>query len=179
MSNIVTAVFISRSSAEAALIELREKGVPDGSISIIAQESTPSPTAEAVEAAEAIGGDHTLKGVGIGAGVGALFGLTALLIPGIGPFVAAGAITQAMGVTLGSAVTGAVIGAAAGGMTGALTAYGLSEAAARAYADEVARGGIFIGVGTAEVPLPDWEIEEVLTRHGGRTAGDLGGASNG
>jgi hypothetical protein len=45
-----------------------------------------------------------------GAGVGALFGLAAALIPGAGPFIAAGTLASALGsAAAGGAVAGAIV----------------------------------------------------------------------
>jgi uncharacterized protein (TIGR02271 family) len=70
---------------------------------------------------------------GILGGLGGwLVGIGALAIPGIGPFIAAGA--------LGAALTGAAIGAGVGAIAGALVGMGLPEDEAKYYEDEV-RGG--------------------------------------
>ena len=48
-------------------------------------------------------------------GVGALFGIAAALIPGVGPFITAGTL---LATTLGAVGGGAVAGAVVGGTTG-------------------------------------------------------------
>jgi uncharacterized protein (TIGR02271 family) len=79
-------------------------------------------------------------GAGLGAVVGGigglLAGLGALLIPGIGPVIAAGPIVGAL--------AGAGAGAVAGGVLGALVDLGIPEETANVYAEGVRRGGTLV-----------------------------------
>lgn len=109
--NIVSAVFDSRSEAEAAVAELRTAGVNDSAISVIAQQDGKNTTTDGSGEGSDTGG--FLAGAAAGAGLGTLLGIAALAIPGVGPFVAAGAIASAA--IPGAALTGAAIGAVGGG----------------------------------------------------------------
>jgi uncharacterized membrane protein len=84
------------------------------------------------------------EGAAVGAVWGGLVGLAALLIPGIGPFLAFGA--------LGAALTGVVTGAIVGGITAALVDFsGIPEEEARGYEDMVREGKTLVAVkGRAE-----------------------------
>ena len=88
--NIISAVFDSRSEAEAAVGELRNEGIDSGRLSIIGRdEQGTNVTDGSGESAEEGVGD-TLKGALGGAGIGAILGVAALAIPGVGPLAAAG-----------------------------------------------------------------------------------------
>lgn len=89
-------------------------------------------------------------GAAIGGVTGLLLGLGALVIPGIGPVVAAGTIATA----LGTAAAAAGMGAVAGGLIGALTSQGISEEEAHFYAEGVKRGGILVVVEADEAHVP-------------------------
>ena len=74
-----------------------------------------------------------------GAAWGGLVGLVALAIPGIGPFIAGGAIAAAL--------TGAAAGAAVGGIAGALIhSANLPETAAKRYETMVHTGKTIVAV---------------------------------
>jgi len=67
---------------------------------------------------------------------GVLVGVSGLVIPGIGPALAAGSLAAA----IGSALAGASFGAVSGGLLGGLTAANGPEEQAHAYAEGVRRG---------------------------------------
>jgi hypothetical protein len=85
---------------------------------------------------------------GTGAGIGAVAGsaalgwvatLTALAIPGLGPFLVVGPII------------GAIAGGAAGGAVGALSGVGIPEKEAKLYEDRLKKGGTLVSVHTDAV----------------------------
>ncbi len=79
------------------------------------------------------------EGAAVGAVWGGLVGLAALLIPGVGPFIAFGA--------LGAALTGAVTGAVVGGIAAALIDFsGIPEEDARGYEQQVHVGKTLVAV---------------------------------
>lgn len=167
--NIVSAVFDSRMEAERAVADLRSAGVRDESISIIAQQAGHNTTTDGSGANTGDGdNDGLLKGLVGGAGLGALAGIAALAIPGVGPLVAAGAIAQsAIG---GAAATGAALGAAAGGLTGALTDHGVSEDDARYYEERINTGGVFVSVDTSSAGINAASALDILNRSGGHSS---------
>jgi hypothetical protein len=81
-------------------------------------------------------------GVVIGGALGWLAGIGTLVIPGAGPFIAAGPIMAAL--------AGAGAGAAAGGLTGALIGMGMPEYEARQYEEKMKGGNILISVHTED-----------------------------
>ncbi|HYE76616.1 MAG TPA: general stress protein [bacterium] len=172
MNNIVSAVFSNRMDAERAINQLRQMGVPNTAISVVAQHDTAIHNAAGTPVADVASDKaaNTTKGLAAGAVVGALFGLAAAFIPGAGPFIAAGAFAEALGAAGGGAVAGAVVGATAGALAGALADFGVPETEARYYAGEIERGGVFVGVSTAGLPIPEEAIRQTLAQFGGRTS---------
>lgn len=173
MSSIVSAVFDSEAQAEGAVRQLRAQGVPDDRISIVAQHQghveTTSGSGEHL-ADHDTKGSGTAKGLGIGAGVGALFGLAAAAIPGVGPFITAGALANVLGTTLGATAAGAVVGGTAGTLAGALMDYGVSEDDAHYYEKRVKEGGVFVAVDTGDNVQNEQMIRQILQTSGGKTS---------
>jgi len=71
------------------------------------------------------------QGVAMGSAIGLAAGLVLLVIPGVGPFLAAGPLAAAMG--------GLTAGAATGGIVGLLRDHGVSEEEAAFYEEGVRR----------------------------------------
>ena len=108
MHNTVYCLATTEPQANAILTELRNLGFPASDISVILPDQRVdtknlSTREDAIRGAEAGG---VLGGVLAG-----LVGLTSLVIPGIGAFIAAGPLVSA----LGGAVAGGVVGGLAGG----------------------------------------------------------------
>lgn len=167
--NIVSAVFDSHSEAETAVRELREAGVRDSALSVIARR----------EGAEGDYGDATthevgeksegvIKGALGGGAAGALLGIAALAIPGVGPLAAAGAIA-ATAIPEAAAI-GAGVGALAGGLTGLLTKHGVSDEDARYYEGRINEGGVFVSVDTSDAGISRERAEDILYRYGGHSS---------
>ena len=74
----------------------------------------------------------------IGGVSGTLLGVAAIVLPGIGPVVAAGPFAFAL--------AGAGVGAATGGLLGALSDIGIPESDAKRWADVVTEGGSLVAV---------------------------------
>lgn len=90
--------------------------------------------------------EGTVAGAGTGAvlggAVGWLVGAGALMVPGVGPVLAAGPIAAALG--------GVAIGGAVGGIGGALIGMGIPEYEAKRYEGKVRDGNILISVHTED-----------------------------
>ena len=170
--NLISAVFDSHSEAEAAARDLRQAGVPDSALSVIArrqEESGDYGDANTHEAKEK--GEGALKGALGGAGVGALLGIAALAIPGVGPLAAAGAI--ASGAIPEAAAIGAGAGALAGGLSGLLTKHGVSEEDAGYYEERINEGGVFLSVDASAAGVSTDEVRDILQRNGGHNASSV------
>lgn len=104
-------------------------------------------------------GEGAAAGAGIGAALGGLggvlMGLGLLVVPGVGPALAAGA--------LASGLVGAGIGAASGGIAGALANAGVPEEEAGYYAEGVRRGGHLVVVTTSDERYST--AHDILQRH--------------
>lgn len=160
----VTAIFDDRVRAEQAVSELRRLGVRDTDFSFVARSEE---EAVAAGASRESTGARAAKGAAVGAGAGALFGLAALVIPGIGPFITAGGFASALGATGGAVASGALVGGTSGAIAGALTKAGYSEEESDFYGPAIERGGVLVAVDTGPL-VSDEQARDVLVRHGGR-----------
>jgi uncharacterized membrane protein len=99
------------------------------------------------------------EGASFGAVVGGLVGLGAMLIPGVGPVIAAGPLVAAL---VGAGV-GVTAGAVTGGVTASLVDLGVDDEYAGYYAEGVRRGGTLV-VAHAEDTWED-KIRDIMSRH--------------
>lgn len=149
MNNKITVsrLFDHCSDAQKAVQQLREAGVPEDDISLIANNSDKW---YAPDYAAGAG-----KGAAIGAGFGGFGGLLAglglLAIPGIGPVVAFG--------WLAAAAAGAVAVGAAGGVIGMMAEAGVAVNEAEVYAESIRRGGSLV---SARIPAADRDRLEAI-----------------
>jgi hypothetical protein len=165
--SLVSAVFADRARAELAITELRRLGVTDTDLSFVARSED---EAVAAGAAPDTAGKRAAKGAAAGAGAGMLFGLAALAIPGVGPFITAGGLASALGTTGGALAAGALVGGTSGAIAGALSRAGYSREESEFYGPAIDRGGVLVAVDTEGVVSRD-QAREVLARHGGSTYG--------
>jgi len=171
----VAAVFRDRADAERAVDWLRSHGIPDDQISVLARNERSTRDVADRTGAERVdtdGGSDVARGAGTGlaagAGVGALFGLAAAAIPGIGPFITAGALAHVLGVTGGAAAAGAIVGGTSGAVAGALSKWGLDKADADYYGGEVERGGTFVAADLDGVSTTRAQVEDAFRSFNGR-----------
>ena len=139
----VFGVYASRRNAEVAVSQLRNAGFPNSDVSILLPENVGAPedgplagekSTKAPKAAAAGAG----SGAVLGGALGWLAGVGTFIIPGIGPFLAAG--------PLFATLLGAAIGSALGGFAGALIGFGISEDEAKLYEARMRKGGILVAV---------------------------------
>lgn len=154
MSKTITLVYDDYPTAERVVRELKDAGLSDNDISIVASNADGwhkpgGRTIDPKHDKDRDGRDDRNEGaaaggtVGVVAGgaVGVLTGLGLIAIPGVGPVVAAG--------WLATLAAGAAAGGVAGGLIGALVESGTSKENAELYAEAVRRGGAIV---TAKVP---------------------------
>lgn len=168
--HVTSAVFDNQIAAEGAVAQLRSAGVSDRDISLIAQHDGETAVHDGRGDTISDGGSGIAKGVTVGAGVGALAGLAALVIPGIGPFIAAGALTSTLGVAGASVATGALAGAATGGIAGALTDYGVSHDDATYYTERMGSGGVVVTVDLTSAGMDETVVADTLFNAGGHSS---------
>ena len=125
----IIGVFASRSNAENAVNSLRQQGFTKEEINIISKKhKNDNQSGNDFEEDDIL--DGTLTGSTLGGIGGLLLGAGALVIPGIGPIIAAGPIT------------GAISGAIAGGITGGLIDWGIPAEESHHYEQEVVQGSV-------------------------------------
>jgi Domain of unknown function (DUF2382)/Heat induced stress protein YflT len=136
----VVGVFHERDDAREAIEALKDAGFAPDTISIL------SPDKQATQSMAEETGTHAGSGAATGAVAGGilgglggwLVGIGALAIPGVGPFIAAGAFATALG--------GAAIGAGVGAIAGALVGMGVPKEEAEYYEGEVKSGRTLVTV---------------------------------
>jgi hypothetical protein len=134
-------------SVEDAIQMLDQSGFPIRHLSVVSQHLRSERQVQGFITA----GDYAVKGAGLGAWTGGIFGLLAgaafLWVPGLGPLVIAGPLAAAL--LAGS--EGAVLGAAGGGALGALVGWGVSKRHIVKYIDKLKEGKLLLLVrGTPE-----------------------------
>jgi hypothetical protein len=160
---VASALFDSQSEAERAVSELRQSGISDGALSVIAQKGRTMTTRDVH--GEVTDEEHTnvLRGILGGGALGAGLGVAALAIPGVGPLIGLGAIAAAA-VPEAMAI-GAAVGAAAGTFNEVLLKHGVDEHDAKYYGEGMKNGGVLVTVdGGGE------QARDILYRNGGHSA---------
>ena len=166
-TNRMTVLFDDRAHAEAAVNELQKLGVNHDKMSIIARHDNDGMTGHTEHHSDT--GDNVAKGTAAGIGVGALFGLAAAFIPGVGPFITAGTLlTSALGAAGGGAVAGAVVGGTSGLIAGALANAGYDERESQYYGSAVESGSTLVAIDTTGLNVS--AVQDVLSNYGARTA---------
>ncbi len=183
-----TALFDNREDAERAVAALRDHGIAEDCISVLALSADGSGTTTDLDEkdnATAPGKDEGLttttaadagkgaeEGVFIGAGLGLAAAVASIFLPGFGLIVGGGALATALSGALGMTVGGAL----AGGVMGFLVDQGMPEHAAKAYAEGLKRGGIIVSVHDTNDATPD-EIHTLFEKYGGQERGTHPGGS--
>lgn len=152
-------IFSTRSNVESAVNKLKVAGYPNTDISVLFPHDETTKEFAAEKGTKAPDGAMTgaSAGVVVGGALGWLASIGLLVIPGVGPFIAAGPIMAALA------------GAGVGGVGGALIGMGISEYVAKRYEGRVKKGGILLSVhcsssvrvDTAEGILKDSGAEDV------------------
>lgn len=163
MSEVV-GLFNSRMDAEMAVDQLFSLGYDASSVGYVdrqrdetgefiteeAYNDTYDDTGSVGEEAAKGAGGGAVGGAAVGAGAGLLASTGMLLVPGIGPFLAAGTLAATLGATAAGAAGGAIVGSAAGAIFGA--AEGSDDAdiyddeTTAAYREGVYQGGTMVTV---------------------------------
>ena len=163
---VASAIFNSNAEAQDAVAALRQVGVNDSDLSIIAQSKGTMTTREG--GGEITDEEHTsiLRGIIGGGALGAGLGVAALAIPGVGPLVALGAV--AASVVPEAMAIGAIAGAALGTFNEALKDHGIDDDDATYYGQGLKGGGVLVTVRNDN--LDQNQVQEILYQNGGHSS---------
>jgi len=159
-ATLVTALFKSKVSAEAAVDALLKHGFTRDDISVLMSDATRSKEF-AIQTRS-----HAADGLGIGSAVGGTIGAVLAAIAAVGTTLFLPGINLVIAGPIAAALAGAGAGGAAGGLIGALVGAGIPEYRAKVYEAGIKGGGILIGVEARSDEEID-RLEDLL--------GDLGG----
>jgi uncharacterized membrane protein len=157
VANTILGIFDDPIAARRAVEALRASPLRLDDISIVSRATDSGAAASSADDVSAG------EGATVGAVWGGLVGLAALLIPGVGPFIAFGA--------LGAALTGVVTGAVVGGIAAALIDFGgIPEEDARAYEQTVHGGRTLVAAKAREEDAA--EVRRILAASGAESIRD-------
>jgi len=167
MEQTVVGLFDNLEDAHRVVTELVKAGFDRGQISLVANDASKNYSKYLTKDEASIGADEDVSsgegasfGAVVGGLMGAIAGLGALAIPGVGPVLAAGPL---LGALTGGAV-GAVAGAVTGGVVAGLIDSGVPEEDAQYYVEGVRRGGTLVMV-TGPESLAQ-KAADIMNRYG-------------
>jgi hypothetical protein len=142
MKKAVIGIVDTQAQVETIITRLQAVGFGLNDISVLLPSSEGTKTLAHESHSKAPQGAAAGAGAGgvLGGTLGVLLGIGALVIPGLGPFLAVGPIMAGL--------SGLGAGAALGGFTGALVGMGIPEFEAKMYEGRLKAGNILIGVHT-------------------------------
>ncbi|QJW47831.1 hypothetical protein HA075_20045 [bacterium BFN5] len=143
----VIGVFVSRSDAETAVQTLRSQGFTNEEINIVSKHQKNNNVSYDDDITDGALTGSTIGGIG-----GLLIGAGAMVVPGVGPLLAAGPISAAIG------------GALAGGLAGGLIDWGIPSEASHRYAKEVEQDKILAIIRTDDNRVN--EAAKILRQYG-------------
>jgi len=159
-----TAIFDSPDAARKATDALQAEGVPEKAISLLWRSNLfldrdikwPEGHSKLSVAGAVAGGGLA----------GTMFAIGILVVPGIGPVIAAGALASAVLPAVAS--LGGVAGATGGAIARMLSDHDVDGVAAAFYEQQIKRGKVFVAVDTRELEMPDRDIRQILGKAGGK-----------
>ena len=155
-STRITAVFPTENAAEAAVSDLKAQGVSESKLGLIKHHSTGGAVAAGAT-----------EGLVAGGTIGAIFGLAAALIPGVGPFIAAGFLAPLLGAVGSAAASGAIVGGTAGLISGALARAGYNDKESQMLAKDLEAGQTVLVIDSGAA-IDDFAVSSIVAQHGGR-----------
>ncbi len=159
MKRAVFGIANSTEQAERIVERLKLAGFSNNDISVLFPDKSTTKDFAHEKNTKAPEGATTggVVGLGVGGILGWLAGFGSLVIPGLGPFVAAGPIVAAL--------SGAAVGGATGGIIGALVGLGIPEYEAKRYEGKIRAGNVLISVHTETSEERD-QVEDILEEAG-------------
>lgn len=137
---LVTGLFKSKVSAEAAVDAVIKRGYSRDDISVLMSDATRNKEF-AIQTRT-----HAADGLGIGGALGGAVGAVLAAIAAVGTTLFLPGINLVIAGPIAAALAGAGAGGATGGLIGALIGAGIPEYRAKVYDAEIRGGGILIGV---------------------------------
>jgi hypothetical protein len=163
-STLASAVFDSHADAQRAVADLREAGVDNSDLSIVAHHGRTTTTTSGDGTVTDEEHSNILRGILGGGALGAGLGVAALAIPGVGPLAALGAI--AASAVPEAVAIGAAVGAAGGTLNEAMKKHGVSDDDATYYSSRLKDGGVFVSVDTSNGRISPERAHQILHRTG-------------
>jgi uncharacterized membrane protein len=160
MASVAVGIFDTRDQAERSVQELRSKGF-DREISVVTRDESGNQGQGESRGLSMSGGDEETSnnlttGISTGGVLGGIAGLAvgagAMVIPGIGPLIAAGPIA------------GLLSGAVTGGIAGGLIDWGIPAEESRHFEEDVKQGKTLVAVHGSSPKLDD--AAHILRQHG-------------
>jgi uncharacterized membrane protein len=123
--------------------EMRRANLQPGDLSVVIREATEErkPEVEMHRGAKSA----TVKGTVIGGVAGLAVGAATIMVPGVGPLLAAGPLSGALSAAL-AVLSGAAAGATVGATAGAVADIGVPESEVREYSAALRRGNGMLGL---------------------------------
>jgi hypothetical protein len=156
-STRITAVFPTENAAEAAVRDLKTQGVSESKLGLIKHHASTGAHMAA----------GATEGLVAGGTVGAIFGLAAAFIPGVGPFIAAGFLAPLLGAVGSAAASGAIVGGTAGLISGALARAGYNDKESAMLAKDLEAGQTVLVIDSGAA-VDDSAVGSIIAQHGGR-----------
>jgi len=150
-SNTIVGIFRDRSRAQEAVRALKNAGFRDNQIGVLSPgHDAESPSLD--QATNSKVAEGSLIGAATGAGAGALWalGISAGVLPVIGPAVAGGLLMSILASAGGAATAGTIVGG--------LVGLGIPDDEARAYEGEVRSGSTLVTVNADNRDTEAWQI---------------------
>jgi hypothetical protein len=145
MTSTILATYDSVEDANDAINELVEAGFDRSDIGLAVYDRDDAYAQYVGDGKDVSASEGTGFGGTVGLLVGAVVGLGAITIPGVGPIIAAGPLAAALGAATGGAI-GAAAGAATGNITASLINLGVPEEEVEYYAESLRRGSALVSV---------------------------------
>jgi hypothetical protein len=161
MTSTILATFDTVEHANSAISDLVSSGFKREDIGLALQDR--DNTYETyVGDGDVSGGEGAGFGAIMGGLLGAVVGLGAIVIPGIGPIIAAGPLAAGLGALAGAGI-GAASGAVTGGITASLVDMGVPEEDASYYAESIRQGSALVSVTAHDVDVD--RATHILSSH--------------
>ncbi len=161
-------IFNSHDEARIAIQNLRDAGVRNDSISVIALRGDTLTTTNVNGEVTDEEDTSIIRGILGGGALGAGLSVAALAIPGVGPLIAGGAIAAAA--VPGAVGAGALAGAALGSVNELLKDHGVDDQDAEYYSGRMKDGAVFVSVDEDSSGYDPEETSTILHRSGGHNS---------